>query len=211
LKIELEFYTWMFHTIYILEEQSANNYWNRIYRLSAVINYRWQKFRNWLKTAILADYNTYDFEEAFDQIPSYVVRKYLISDSLYIPLIKDFALGFYGYLELNDRGTFFKHEFEQFVFGSGQVLLCDAFLQKRNLFYLTFDAGLAIYQEKRWRHIPRKYLDREINMITPYIRIIYPLNPYLRFRAYISLTKYKETGGINRSYANGNLMLVYNF
>lgn len=211
LLLNLEFYGNFFHKMYIFKEQSANNNWNRIYRLSAEVAYRYKNLSNLLQTYVLANYTVYDFDAFFEETRSFVFRKYVVSDSLRIPLIKDYMIGFYGRLELEDRGTFFESDFTQRVLESAENIYYDFYLQKRNVLRLTMDVGLSVYRRRGWRHYPEKYQDRDIHKYSPYIRVVYPLNRNINFRGYLALTQLDDSGREKNRYATGNLSLAYYF
>ena len=211
LTLNMEFYANFFHKMYIFREQSANNNWNRIYRLSAGVAYRYKELSNLVQTFVLANYTVYDFDAMFDETRSFVFRKYVVSDSLRIPLIKDFMLGFYGRLELEDRGTFFESDFTERLLESAENIYYDFYLQKKQLLRLTMDIGLSVYHRRGWRHYPEKYQDRDINKYSPYIRVIYPLNRNINFRGYFAMTRLEDLGREKNRYATGNLTLSYFF
>jgi hypothetical protein len=211
LLIDLEFSAYLFHNMYIFQEQSANNNWFRIYRLGAAVRYQYRKFRNQLYTYVLANYTVYDYDELFDETRSFVSREYVLSDSLLVPLISDFNLGFFGRLEIEDRGTFFEKDFTQLVVESNEIRYYDIFLQKQHLLKFTIDLGMAVYHRRGWRHLPEKRLDRDLTKVSPYFRIIYPLSPHIRFRAYISMTELNDRGREKENYATGSLMMMYYF
>ena len=205
----LNFYTNIFHKMYIFEEQSANNSWTRIYRLGAAVRYEFRKFRNLLHTYVLANYTVYDYDELLDETRSFVFRKYVISDSLSIPVFREVALGFYGRLEFEDRGTFFAHNFTQRLVESNENIYYDIYLQKQNILRLTINLGLSVYLRRGWRHIPEKRLARDFSKTSPYIRVFYPYSKNIQFHAYFSITHLSDTGRQNSSFNQGNLMLSY--
>ena len=211
LLFNLEFYANFFHKMYIFEEQSANNNWNRIYRLGAGVSYNYNDFSNTVQTYVLANYTVYDFDRLFSETRSFVFRKYVLADSLRIPLINDFVLAFYGRLELEDRGTFFTADFTQRVLESGENIFYDVFLQKRQLLRFTMDLGLTVYRRRGWRHFPNKVQDREIYKFSPYIRVLYPFSRKINLRGYLALTRLEDRGWVKNDYATGNLTLLYYF
>ena len=66
LSLEFAGYVNLFHKTYIFRQQSANNNWNRIYRIQASVNYNYDNFRNTLRTEVLANYTAYDFDHLFE-------------------------------------------------------------------------------------------------------------------------------------------------
>ena len=207
--VNFNFYINFFHKMYIFEEQSANNSWTRIYRLGAAVRYKFRKFRNLLQTYVLANYTVYDYDELLDETRSFVFRKYVISDSLNIPIFREISLGFYGRLEFEDRGAFFAYNFTQRLVESNENIYYNIYLQKQNILRLTIDFGLSVYLRRGWRHIPEKRLARDFSKTSPYIRVFYPFSRNVQFHAYFSITNLADTGRQNSSFARGNLMLSY--
>ncbi len=209
LSVNVNFYANFFHKIYIFEEQSANNNWNRIYRLGGAVRYRLNRFKNLLRTYILANYTVYDYDQLLDETRSFVFRKYVISDSLHLPLSHELAIGAYGRLELEDRGTFFEQNFTQRVVESNENIYYDVYLQKQNFLRMIIDVGVSVYLRRGWRHVPSKRLARDFSKTSPYIRVLYPFGRNMQFRAYFSFTNLADTGRQNSTFAQGNLLLAY--
>jgi len=114
-------------------------------------------------------------------------------------------------LEFDDRGTFFKNDFTQRVVDSGEIIFTDIYLQYKFRRRFLINVGLTVRQRSGWRHIPQKYKDRNIDDFSPYIRLLYPMNPNMYFRGYISMTKHNDVGRERTDYISGNLMLSYYF
>jgi hypothetical protein len=199
---KLEFYANLYHKLYIFREQSANNNRNRIYKLQASARYANGFWRNTLLTYVLANYTIYDFDSQFSTPRSYVFRKYVLSDSMKIPVFPQISVGFLGRLELEDRGTFYEADFTQGLLESGRNVYYDIYLEQRNIYHFTFMAGVLMYQRDSWRHIPVKYQDRRIRKTSPYFRIVYPLGRRIRFNAFLSLTHLQDDGQINPEILN---------
>jgi hypothetical protein len=209
LSANINFYANMFHKTYIFQEQSANNNWNRIYRLGGRIKYQFKQFRNTLQTYVLANYTVYDYDELLEESRSFVYRKYVISDSLSVPIFRNISIGFYGRLELEDRGTFFDRNFTQRLLDNNENIYYDIYLQKRNFLLLTVDVGFSVYLRQGWRHVPVKTLARDFSKTSPYIRVFYPITRRIQFRAFFSYTNLADTGRQNSQFAQGNIRLTY--
>ncbi len=209
--IKFDTYVNLFHKSYLYKEQSANNSWNRIYRIQTTVNYQYNGWQNTLRTHVLTNYNVYDFDHLFTNTRSFVFRKYSVSDSLLIPVTYSTRIGVYGRLELEDRGSFYEELFAQSISESSRSTYFDAFLQKRNIFYFNLEIGAAFYNRTNWRHIPVKVLSREIRRISPYIRFVYPLDRNLRFYCQIAQNFLIDEGREKLSYTFGHLDLHYNW
>ena len=210
-KTSIEAYANFYHQIYIFKEQSANNNWNRILRLKAEAQYNHQRWRNNLQTEVLANYTVYDFEDQFTNTRSFIFRKYIVSDSLEIPLLNRTALGLFARAELEDKGSFFKKEFLQRILQSTESFFYDAYLSIDRIYYFNADGGVSVYMRKDWQHVPRKKIIRDIRTITPYIRLKYRMTRNLRFHAYAAITYQENKLQPQADYITGRINIVYTF
>ena len=211
LDLKLEAFINFFHQIYIYKERSANNNWNRIFRLSSEINYRGKNFNNKIKNEILANYTVYDFEQQFSQSQSYIFRKYILEDSLSIRLLPRLHTGFNSRYEIEDKGSFFKSEFAQQILQSSESIYVDLFIRFKNIHLLDFDSGVAFYSRNDWLHVPTKSLIRDVNTITPYFRIRYGFNENLQFVSSASYVFSEEMNLGSSTYTSGSLSLIHKF
>jgi hypothetical protein len=211
LNFKIEAYINFFHQVYIYKERSANNNWNRIFRLSSEIEYSGKRFRNKLKNEILANYTVYDFEQQFSQSQSYIFRKYILEDSLSLNLLPRLKAGFNGRYEVEDKGSFFKSEFAQQILQSTQSVYIDLFIRFKNIYLLDVDSGIAFYNRNDWLHIPTKSLIRDVNTMTPYLRVRYALNKNLKFVSSASYVFSEEMNLGNSTYTTGSLSLIHKF
>ncbi|RPI04239.1 MAG: hypothetical protein EHM64_10580 [Ignavibacteriae bacterium] len=104
----------LFHLVYLHRDQSANNNWNRVLRLSPSIEYRptpW--FRTALRTEVLANYTVSDFEQQVASIRSFSFRQVLWSDSSFVRLSEKIHCYFSGSLRIFERGTLRWKEFKE--------------------------------------------------------------------------------------------------
>jgi hypothetical protein len=211
LNFRLEAYINFFHQVYIFKERSANNNWNRIFRLSSDVEYHSSTFKNILKNEILANYTVYDFEEQFTQSQSFIFRKYILEDSLSFNILPRLKTGINGRYEFEDKGSFFKAEFAQQILQSTESLFIDFFLRFKNIYLLDLDTGVALYTRRDWRHVPIKSIIRDVNTTTPYFRIRYALNEKLIFVTSASYVFSDEMNQKSSSYTTGSLTLVHQF
>jgi hypothetical protein len=211
LSLEFAGYVNLFHKTYIFRQQSANNNWNRIYRVQSWVHYRYNEFRNTLRTQVLANYTAYDFDQLFEDTRSFIFRRYSVSDSLVVPILPRISGGVYVRLELEDRGNFFKDLFAQNIAESSQILFYDFFLQKKEFLKLNLEVGFAVYHRKNWRHLAVAVETRDIRRVSPYIRLIYPIGRSLQFSSQIAQNYLVDLGREKTQYTYGRLDLHYLF
>ena len=204
-------YVNLFHKSYIFRQQSANNNWNRIYRIESSVHYHYNDFRNTLRTQILANYTAYDFDHRFENTRSFIFRRYTISDSLVVPIITKVYGGVYVRLELEDRGNFYKDIFAQSIAASSQILYYDFFLRKEGFLNLNLEIGFAVYQRKNWRHIASAFDNRDLRRVSPYLRLTYPLGRSLQFSTQVAQNYLLDLGRQRTEYTYGKLDLRYFF
>jgi hypothetical protein len=102
----------VFHLVYLDRDQSANNNWNRVLRLSPSVEYSpnsW--FRTAMRTEVLANYTISDYEQQVASIRSFSFRQVLWSDSTVVRLSERIYCNFSGSLRIFERGTLRWKEF----------------------------------------------------------------------------------------------------
>lgn len=96
----------LIHLVYILKERSANNTWNRVFRLAPRLQYiPSNDFSSTNTFEVLANYTVYDFENRPSvQMKSFSFRQFGLVDSTRLALTSRFALGGYTHIRLYQRG-----------------------------------------------------------------------------------------------------------
>jgi hypothetical protein len=97
---------------YIFAERSANNYTNKIYKLTSENEYKILPnliTRNSFQ--VLANYTVYDFEDIISQIKSFSYRQLNLKDSTYYELNKHFSFEVYGEAKIYEQGEFNNNAF----------------------------------------------------------------------------------------------------
>lgn len=96
----------MSHLVYLFKERSANNSWNRVFRLAPRLFYSpW----DWISTSntfeVLANYTVYDFENTpAVQVQSYSFRQFSIQDSTRISVSTRLTLLGFANIRFYQRG-----------------------------------------------------------------------------------------------------------
>lgn len=102
------------HLVYIFADRSANNNWNRVFRLSPRIDYRWgSSLRTTNAFEVLANYTVYDFEDQVFSVQSYSFRQFSFVDSTTYQLSRRVAFDFSVRLKLYERGQLRWREFKE--------------------------------------------------------------------------------------------------
>jgi len=75
------------HTVYLFSERSANNTWNRIFRIAPSTRYQaGRAFSTVNACEVLANYTVYDFESVYPDVRSFSFRQLTLSDSTTVRL-----------------------------------------------------------------------------------------------------------------------------
>lgn len=97
---------------YIFSQRSANNYKNRIYKLSSQSNFSpTEGFITKNSFQVLANYTVYDFEDIISQVQSFSYRQLSLWDSTTYKITKQLSADFRGELKYYEQGQFNNREF----------------------------------------------------------------------------------------------------
>jgi len=207
--MEWHAYTYLFHQMYIFKEQSANNNWNRVYKLSPRLIYHYGPIYNRLKSEVLANYTVYDFESILGQQRSFVFRKYTLSDSLTAHIYQANYAGAFARLELEDKGFFFPKNFAQQLLQSYKSQFYNFFVYNDRFMNFRITLGYNMYRRQEWRHVPVKRRTRDITNKGPYISVLYHRSKRLIFSASAALSYLNDSAGRSTSYSTGYLRMRY--
>ncbi|MBN1541368.1 hypothetical protein JW992_04415 [candidate division KSB1 bacterium] len=153
LRGEVELGVNLYHMVYIFGERSADNNWNRIFRLKPSFCYRLLDRLVWKQSAqVLANYIDYDFEYLQKTTKSFVFRQFSVDDSLQIQLLDKSVLHLSYRLQLEDNGQLYWDRWTE------QLLLTRQSHWIRCLWEYTLRDGVRLipgftfYQRDEWRH-----------------------------------------------------------
>jgi hypothetical protein len=133
---------------------SANNYRNRIFRLSSRSLYRpVRQVTSYNTFEVLANYTVYDFEQLVTSVQSYAYRQFGWMDSSSVELTHRVGLDFFGYLKLYENGQLKWAEFSERTENS----FVDRTLSSQLRFSpepgLVFAAGVRYFNQSRYLFI----------------------------------------------------------
>lgn len=104
----------LFHLVYLRREQSANNNWNKVVRLSPSVEYG---PASWIRTItraeVLANYTVSDYENQLASIRSFSFRQAFWSDSTVIKISKNITCNILGSLRIFERGILKWQEYKE--------------------------------------------------------------------------------------------------
>jgi hypothetical protein len=198
---------------YIYSQRSANNYKNRIYRLSSISNFspvNGLLTRNFLQ--VLANYTVYDFEDIVSQVQSFSYRQLSIRDSTSYMLFPDIEILFAGELKLYEQGQFNNRDFSV-----KPINYFEEQFYSPEIIYTPFDllkisTGFRYFQQIRYRYENTdKALAGIYRSYGPYGKIFLYLNrgSIINFTGGVDFIR-NSIGGFSDESLNLSLNLLWN-
>ena len=92
------------HLVFLKQQRSGQNNWNRIIRLAPSFLWRTDFFTIAPQFEVLANYTAYDYEDAKTQVKSFSFRQIGYKDSIFIYLNKNLSLQFSNIYKYSERG-----------------------------------------------------------------------------------------------------------
>lgn len=209
LRLNWILYGYLFHQIYIFEEQSARNNWNRVIKFNPRVTFSNPYLQNRLSSQVLANYTVYDYDHLFSSPRSFLFRKYTLSDSLTIPFADRNTAGVYAKLELEEKGNFFKSAFSQNIVQSYTSQFLNIFLMNSDWFGFRLAVGHTTYLRNEWRHLPDKEKTRTNLSRGPYFSLQYLRPSKFIFSAYAAFLHLQDNKSGNANYITGFLRIQY--
>ncbi len=198
---------------YIFSQRSANNYNNKIYRLSSLSNFSPAQglvTRNFFQ--VLANYTVYDFEDIVSQVQSFSYRQLSIRDSTSYVFLPEFELLFTGELKLYEQGQFNNRDFSV-----KPLNYFEEQFYSPELIYVPYDllrisAGFRYFQQIRYRYEnAEKSLAGIYRSYGPYGKIFLYLNKgsIINFTGGVDFIR-NSIGGYSDESLNLSLNLLWN-
>jgi len=114
LEATLDLETTLNHIVYLFSDRSANNNWNRIFRLSPSLIYTPDpSFRMVNVFEVLANYTVFDFETIVPTVKSYSYRQFAFLDTTLYDISSRTGLDLFFQLRLYERGELSWSEFSE--------------------------------------------------------------------------------------------------
>jgi hypothetical protein len=93
------------HIVYLFADRSANNNWNRIFRLAPELTYTPSPVMRMVNTfEVLANYTVFDYETLIPTVESYSYRQFAFLDSTSYDMSSNMGLDFLLHVRLYERG-----------------------------------------------------------------------------------------------------------
>lgn len=138
---------------YIYSQRSANNYKNRIYKLTSESSlYPFDNFITRNIFQVLANYTVYDFEDIVSQVQSFSYRQLYVRDSTSYNLTDALTFDFIGELKFYEQGQFNNREFtvKPIAYYEEYFLRPDFFYSIND--FLNAGVGYKYFRQNRYQY-----------------------------------------------------------
>ncbi len=106
-RLEVAGQVYLTHLVYLFGENSIDNNWNRIIRLTPAVVYEVpESFTNRLTSELIANYTEYDFQGAGDEVRGRSFRELRLRDSMVVLFGRDLGVMARGEVRIAERGSF---------------------------------------------------------------------------------------------------------
>lgn len=208
LTFELQAGVNLYHLVYIFGERSADNNWNRIFRLEPSVDYfPSARFRLKQSFEVLANYVDYDFEDQNVLTKSFVFRKFAIDDSLRWSLSRRSTMTVDYRLQLEENGQLSWEQWTERILVTRQSHWSRALLNYSATARLGIALGYSYYLRYEWQHkidsfgIERKEKNLAFASYGPILRFWYVSSNRLRLTL-DSARQAVDSGSQKRYYIN---------
>jgi hypothetical protein len=163
---------------YIYSQRSANNFNNRIFKLTSVSSFQPVKqisTKNFVQ--VLANYTVYDFEDIVTQVQSFSYRQLYIADSSSYNFYDNLYIDFIGGIKLYEQGQFNDRNFsvKPIAYYAEQLYAPD--LSYMLNYFINIGVGYKYFKQQRYQYDNgSKILVNTYRSFGPFGKIILYLN-----------------------------------
>lgn len=199
------------HTVYLKRDKSANNNWNRIFRLSPEVRFTPSPSLTMVNSfEVLANYTVFDFESLIPSVKSYSYRQVAFLDSTSYDITQRVGVDLFAYIRIFERGELRWKEFverplqrfEEFTFSPQfRYTYGDRWM---------FAAGFRSFAQKRFRYLNNtRQFESTLLSAGPTARVQLTLSQ----QSFIDIHGWKEfqrlTGGSIQEFSNVMMTVRY--
>ena len=212
LRLQLNAGVNLYHMVYIFGERSADNNWNRIFRLKPAVIYKpSQQFRFSQAFEVLANYVDYDFDGENVATKSFVFRKFAMDDSLQLNMTKNLSIWADYRLQLEENGQLSWDQWTERILVTRRNNWLHFYLRYSVREQFALSPGYSFYVREEWRHKTdlsgnelREKLD-PFKSHGPVLRFIY--SPHYRLRLVLDANRYAVEPPGQITYYNNDIAL----
>ncbi len=191
------------HIVYLFKDRSANNNWNRIFRLSPEVQYTPSPdFRMFNSFEVLANYTVFDFESIVPSVQSYSYRQFAFMDSSAYDISARLGIDVYFYLRLYERGELHWQEFTERPQQYVEEATFSPQLRYGNQKGMYFAVGFRSFAQNRYRYVETaRVFDGNLFSYGPTMTIVFSLSPESQVELQ-GWKEFQEYGTTTRELAN---------
>ncbi len=200
------------HVVYLLNQRSANNNYNRVIRFSPRTVYRPISVLSTTNSfEVLANYTVYDFQQQLVQVRSFSYRQFGWMDSTSVQVTRRVGLDFLTYLKLYERGQLNWSAFTERTensFSEQTYAVQGRFTPYEEI---LFAVGLRYFSQSRYGYTTgQKQLESFLKSVGPTCQILWNLSAQSQvgFRGWY---EHRSQSGGSRSLANMAMNILFNF
>ena len=198
------------HLVYLGSTRSADNTWNRIFRLSPRLEYTPSRAVTTVNTfEVLANYTSYDFEYPSSPIRSFVFRQFNFLDSTAVDFTRRFGCDLFVFLRLYERGDFRWDSFSErplTYYDERTYIIAPRYRLKESL---LFSVGIRYFDQSRYAYSGSdRILDQQIRSIGPVTTVDWTVTNRTSFLLKGWYENQKQTGTPNRGIVTMTMSLV---
>ncbi len=192
------------HVVYVFAARSADNNWNRVWKLSPRIEYKpSDQFSSVNAFEVLANYTVYDFEDQVFSVRSFSFRQFAFIDSSLYRFSDRLGAFFAAHVKLYERGELKWKEFKERPVNYFEDKTFAFQLRYMAGAQMNFSAGIRYFSQSRFVYRGRdRDLDHTVKSYGPTSTIVWAVGTRTRFSLSGWYEIQEQTGLPNRSISN---------
>jgi hypothetical protein len=198
------------HLVYLSSTRSADNTWNRIFRIFPRVEYRPSKSITTINSfEVLANYTAYDFEYPASPVRSYAFRQFGIIDSSTIDLTRRFGVDVFGQLRYYERGELRWDAFTERPLNYFEDRTYTIAMRYRLSSGLLFSVGIRYFSQSRFGYSGNeRILEQYVQSQGPITSILWTVASRTEFSLQGWYENQSQTGSPNRGIANMTMLFT---
>lgn len=197
------------HLVYVSSRRSADNTWNRIFRISPRLEYlptRTVKTVNIFE--VLANYTAYDFEYPASPVRSFVFRQFGFIDSSTIDFTRRFSLDLFGQLRFYERGELHWDAFTERPLNYFEDRTYIASVRYNLNPRLLFSVGIRYFSQLRFGYSgSERIVESYMRSSGPITAVVWHVSGRSEFTIRGWYEQQSQTGAPGRTFTNMTMLL----
>jgi hypothetical protein len=198
------------HIVYLFSERSANNSWNRVFRIAPAVTVRYPDIVSINSAEVIGNYTTYDFEEFNPDLQSFALRLMVLSDSTDLRLSRSYWFRTTLMLRMYEQGELHWNRFtvHPTTFFREQTLAL-SIVKKSDSWVLS--VGIRYFEQRRYKfNEQEKMIDNILISYGPTVQVVLPTSAKagIQIEGWYQLTR--ENAQSMRKTPNITISMVWN-